>query len=421
VIYNTNKKKIINDPVYGFINIPGDFVFDLIQHSWIQRLRNIKQLGLTSYVFPGATHTRFQHCLGALHLMDMALQTLKSKGVSISSEEEEAAFIAILLHDIGHGPFSHALEESIIKGITHEEMSILLMSKLNQEFTGKLDLAIEIFTGRYRRKFFHELIAGQADMDRLDYLRRDSFYTGVIEGSVGSDRIIRMLNVADERLVIEEKGIYSLEKLLIARRLMYWQVYMHKTVISSENLLVNTLKRAKELARKDIELFSSPALKFFLYNEIGQNEFSGNGLFTPNIIASNFVRLDDSDILISAKYWSDHSDKILADLSARLMRRNLLAVELQNEPFDQERVEELRKKTIKLLDIKPDLVHYYVFSDQISNLAYAPDGTSEIMILLKSGAIASIREVSDAFDHRVLSERITKYLLCYPKECRYDK
>ncbi|HCI55369.1 MAG TPA: HD domain-containing protein [Bacteroidales bacterium] len=421
MIYNTNKKKIINDPVYGFINIPGDFVFDLIQHSWIQRLRNIKQLGLTSYVFPGATHTRFQHCLGALHLMDMALQTLKSKGVSISSEEEEAAFIAILLHDIGHGPFSHALEESIIKGITHEEMSILLMSKLNQEFTGKLDLAIEIFTGRYRRKFFHELIAGQADMDRLDYLRRDSFYTGVIEGSVGSDRIIRMLNVADERLVIEEKGIYSLEKLLIARRLMYWQVYMHKTVISSENLLVNTLKRAKELARKDIELFSSPALKFFLYNEIGQNEFSGNGLFTPNIIASNFVRLDDSDILISAKYWSDHSDKILADLSARLMRRNLLAVELQNEPFDQERVEELRKKTIKLLDIKPDLVHYYVFSDQISNLAYAPDGTSEIMILLKSGAIASIREVSDAFDHRVLSERITKYLLCYPKECRYDK
>jgi len=421
VIYNTNKKKIINDPVYGFINIPGDFVFDLIQHSWIQRLRNIKQLGLTSYVFPGATHTRFQHCLGALHLMDMALQTLKSKGVSISSEEEEAAFIAILLHDIGHGPFSHALEESIIKGITHEEMSILLMSKLNQEFTGKLDLAIEIFTGRYRRKFFHELIAGRADMDRLDYLRRDSFYTGVIEGSVGSDRIIRMLNVADERLVIEEKGIYSLEKLLIARRLMYWQVYMHKTVISSENLLVNTLKRAKELARKDIELFSSPALKFFLYNEIGQNEFSGNGLFTPNIIASNFVRLDDSDILISAKYWSDHSDKILADLSARLMRRNLLAVELQNEPFDQERVEELRKKTIKLLDIKPDLVHYYVFSDQISNLAYAPDGTSEIMILLKSGAIASIREVSDAFDHRVLSERITKYLLCYPKECRYDK
>ncbi|MBP8959173.1 MAG: HD domain-containing protein [Bacteroidales bacterium] len=418
MIYNTNKKKIINDPVYGFINIPGDFVFDLIQHPWIQRLRNIKQLGLTSYVFPGATHSRFQHCLGALHLMDMALQTLKSKGVSISSEEEEAAFIAILLHDIGHGPFSHALEESIIKGITHEEMSLLLMRKLNQEFAGKLNLAIEIFTGLYRRKFFHELIAGQADMDRLDYLRRDSFYTGVIEGSVGSDRIIRMLNVADEKLVIEEKGIYSLEKLLIARRLMYWQVYMHKTVISSENLLVNTLKRAKGLAIKDVEILSSPALKFFLYNEIGQNEFSGNGLFTPDFIASNFVRLDDSDILISAKYWSDHSDKVLADLSGRLMQRNLFAVELQNEPFSQERIEELQRKAIKLLDVKPDMVHYYVFSDQISNLAYAPDGTSEIMILLKSGAIASIREVSDAFDHRVLSERITKYFLCYPKECR---
>ncbi len=418
MIYNTNKKKIINDPVYGFINIPGDFVFDLIQHPWIQRLRNIKQLGLTSYVFPGATHSRFQHCLGALHLMDMALQTLKSKGVSISAEEEEAAFIAILLHDIGHGPFSHALEESIIRGITHEELSLLLMQRLNMEFGGRLDLAIEIFTGSYERKFFHELIAGQADVDRLDYLRRDSFYTGVIEGSVGSDRIIRMLNVADERLVIEEKGIYSLEKLLIARRLMYWQVYMHKTVISSENLLVNTLKRAKELARKDVEMFSSPALKFFLYNEIGRIEFSNKGVFTPDIIASNFVRLDDSDILISAKYWSDHSDKVLADLSGRLMRRDLFAVELQNEPFGENRIEDLRRKVVKELNIEPDMIHYYVFSDKISNLAYAPDGSTEIMILLKSGATAGIREVSDAFDHRVLLERITKYFLCYPKECR---
>jgi len=418
VIYNTNKKKIINDPVYGFINIPGDFVFDLIQHPWIQRLRNIKQLGLTSYVFPGATHSRFQHCLGALHLMDMALQTLKSKGVSISAEEEEAAFIAILLHDIGHGPFSHALEESIIRGITHEELSLLLMQRLNMEFAGRLDLAIEIFTGSYERKFFHELIAGQADVDRLDYLRRDSFYTGVIEGSVGSDRIIRMLNVADERLVIEEKGIYSLEKLLIARRLMYWQVYMHKTVISSENLLVNTLKRAKELARKDVEMFSSPAIKFFLYNEIGRIEFSNKGVFTPDIIASNFVRLDDSDILISAKYWNDHSDKVLADLSGRLMRRDLFAVELQNEPFGENRIEDLRRKVVKELNIEPDMIHYYVFSDKISNLAYAPDGSTEIMILLKSGATAGIREVSDAFDHRVLLERITKYFLCYPKECR---
>jgi HD superfamily phosphohydrolase len=417
VVYLTNKRKIINDPVYGFISIPGDFVFDLIEHPWFQRLRNIKQLGLTSFVYPGATHSRFQHGLGALHLMNLAIATLRSKGVSISADEEEATLIAILLHDAGHGPFSHALENSIISGITHEDLSLLLMKKLNEKYNGKLDLAIEIFTGTYNRKFFHELISGQMDMDRLDYLRRDSFFTGVIEGSVGSDRIIRMLNVVDDSLVVEEKGIYSLEKFLIARRLMYWQVYMHKTVISSESLLVNILKRAKEIANKGHDLFTTPALRFFLYNNIGHPDLTDEGKFTPGMVASNFTRLDDSDILVSAKYWADHSDKVLSDLSGRLLRRDLFAIELQNDPFPLERVSDLDAIARKLLNISQDLVEYYVFTNSISNLAYTPDAPV-VKILLKSGKTADISTVSDMFDHAFLSERITKYFLCYPKEFR---
>ena len=415
--YITNKRKIINDPVYGFISIPGEFIFDLIEHRWFQRLRNIKQLGLTSFVYPGANHSRFQHCLGALHLMDTAVRTLRTKGVAISAEEEEAVLCAILLHDSGHGPFSHALESSIITGISHENLSLLLMKKLNDEFSGKLSLAIEIFTGTYSRKFLHELIAGQMDMDRLDYLRRDSFFTGVIEGSVGSDRIIRMLNVVDDSLVIDEKGIYSLEKFLIARRLMYWQVYMHKTVLSSESLLVKILKRAKELAGEGQDMYSTPALRFFLYNKIGNDDLLKEGIFTPGLIASNFTRLDDSDILVSAKYWADHSDKVLSDLSARLMKRNLLAIELQNDPFSKEKVSDLKAMVKKRLKISPEMTDYYVFTSSISNLAYTPDAP-EVKILLKSGKTADISSVSDMFDHRFLSERITKYFLCYPKECR---
>ena len=415
--YKTNKRKIINDPVYGFISIPGDFIFDLIEHPWFQRLRNIKQLGLTSFVYPGANHSRFQHCLGAMHLMDMALRTLRTKGVEISSAEEEAIFCAILLHDAGHGPFSHALENSIITGISHEDLSLLLMSKLKEQFNNKLDLAIEIFKGEYPRKFLHELIAGQMDMDRLDYLRRDSFFTGVIEGSVGSDRIIRMLNVVDDSLVIDEKGIYSLEKFLIARRLMYWQVYMHKTVISSESLLVKILKRAKELAGEGRDLWATPALRFFLYNKLGPDDLFKEGKFTPGLVAANFNRLDDSDILVSAKYWADHSDKILSDLSSRLMKRDLLAIELQNEPFPKERVNKLKTLTTELFGISQELTDYYVFTNAISNLAYTPDAT-EVKILLKSGKTADISIVSDMFDHRFLSERVTKYFLCYPKECR---
>lgn len=417
MVYQINKRKIINDPVYGFISIPGDFVFDLIEHPWYQRLRNIKQLGLTNFVYPGANHTRFQHGLGALHLMELAISTLRSKGAEISMEEEEATYIAILLHDIGHGPFSHALESSIINGITHEDLSLLLMKKLNEEYSGKLDLAIQIFLGSYKRKFLHELISGQMDMDRLDYLRRDCFFTGVIEGSVGSDRIIRMLNVVDDALVADEKGIYSLEKFLIARRLMYWQVYMHKTVISSESLLVNVLRRAKQLASEGIDIYSTPALRFFLYNKLDKSDLTGNNLVTPGLIAANFTKLDDSDILVSAKYWADNADKVLSDLSQRLLRRDLFATELQDSPFPEERVKELRSRAGKLMMVGKDFEDYYVLTNSISIMAYTPDG-AEVKILLKNGTTADISAVSDMFDHRFLSERFTKYFLCYPKECR---
>jgi len=417
LVYLTNKRKIINDPVYGFISIPGDFVFDIIEHSWFQRLRNIKQLGLTSFVYPGANHSRFQHGLGALHLMEMAVSTLRSKGVEITQEEEEATYLAILLHDIGHGPFSHALENSIIEGIAHEDLSLLLMRRLNDEYHGKLDLAIEIFLGRYHRKFLHELVSGQIDMDRLDYLRRDCFFTGVIEGSVGSERIIRMLNVADESLVIEEKGIYSLEKFLIARRLMYWQVYMHKTVLSSESLLVKVLQRARELAIRGADLFTTPALRFFLYNQFEKKDLLNDGDFTPGIIASTFVRLDDTDIFTAAKYWADDSDSVLSDLAARLMRRDLFAIELQNEPFKKEKLRQLKKVAGDLLHVSPEHSDYYVFSGTISNLAFTPDAP-EVKILLKNGKTEDISTVSDMFEQRFISERITKYFLCYPKECR---
>jgi HD superfamily phosphohydrolase len=339
------------------------------------------------------------------------------KGTEISPEEEEAALVAILLHDIGHGPFSHALETSIINGITHEDVSLLIMQKLNETYSGKLDMAIEIFRGDYPRKFFHELITGQVDMDRLDYLRRDSFFTGVIEGSVGSDRIISMLNVVNDNLVIDEKGIHSLEKFLIARRLMYWQVYMHKTVLSSESLLVRVLQRARELALAGHDLYATPALRFFLYNQIGKADLSQENTFTPGLIASNFMKLDDTDVLVSAKYWSDDSDRTLADLAGRLSRRDLFAVELQNSSFPDERIKKLEKKAQDILKIVPQNTIYYVFSGSISNFAFAPDMPG-VLILLKTGKIVNISEVSDMFDHRFVSERMTKFFLCYPKECR---
>ncbi len=417
VVWQTNKRKIINDPVYGFISIPGDFVYDIMEHAWFQRLRNIKQLGLTSFVYPGANHSRFQHAIGALHLMEMAVSTLRSKGVLISEEEEEATYIAILLHDIGHGPFSHALEHSIIEGISHEDLSLLLMKKLDEEFGGRIGMAIKIFLGSYEKSFLHELISGQMDMDRLDYLRRDSFFTGVIEGSVGSERIIRMLNVSEGHLVIDEKGIYSLEKFLIARRLMYWQVYMHKTVLSAESLLVRLLKRARELSVSGRDIYTTPALKFFLKNRIEKPDIWRERMYTPGLIASNFVRLDDSDILASSKYWADSSDMILSNLAKRLINRDLFAIELQNEPFTEEKSTTVRQKAIEQLDLDQSTVEYFVYSGSVSNLAYTPEAP-EVKILLKNGATDVISSVSDMFDQRFISERIVKYFLCYPKEIR---
>jgi len=417
VVWQTNKRKIINDPVYGFISIPGDFVYDIMEHAWFQRLRNIKQLGLTSFVYPGANHSRFQHAIGALHLMEMAVSTLRSKGVLISEEEEEATYIAILLHDIGHGPFSHALEHSIIEGISHEDLSLLLMKKLDEEFGGRIGMAIKIFLGSYEKSFLHELISGQMDMDRLDYLRRDSFFTGVIEGSVGSERIIRMLNVSEGHLVIDEKGIYSLEKFLIARRLMYWQVYMHKTVLSAESLLVRLLKRARELSVSGRDIYTTPALKFFLKNRIEKPDIWRERMYTPGLIASNFVRLDDSDILASSKYWADSSDMILSNLAKRLINRDLFAIELQNEPFTEEKSTTVRQKAIEQLDLDQSTVEYFVYSGSVSNLAYTPEAP-EVKILLKNSTTDVISSVSDMFDQRFISERIVKYFLCYPKEIR---
>lgn len=410
-------RKIVNDPVYGFIDIPGDFIFDIIENQWFQRLRHIRQLGLTNYVYPGANHTRFQHSLGALHLMGLAIETLRIKGASISSAEEEAVLAAILLHDIGHGPFSHALENSLISDGTHEDISLLVMQILNDRYGGRLSMAIDIFKGVYGRQFFHELIAGQTDMDRLDYLRRDSFFTGVIEGSVGSDRIIKMLSIRRDRLVIEEKGIYSVEKFLIARRLMYWQVYMHKTVIAAERVLVAILKRAREIVEDGGELFVSPWLGFFLSNIVTRADIEGRGKLDREEVAANFLRLDDDDIFQCAKIWMNHSDKVLSMLSRSLILRDLPAIELSNEPFTPGRVTQLKVLAGDLLGIEPEMTDYFVFSGDVSNMTYAPD-EPQVGILLKGGAIRNISEVSEMFDHRSLSQKRIKYFLCYPKKLR---
>jgi len=408
----TNKRKIINDPVYGFITVPGDFIFDLVCHPWFQRLRNIRQLGLTSYVYPGAVHTRFQHSLGAMYLTAMAIQTLRSKEVTVSPEEEEAVLAAILLHDTGHGPFSHALEHSLVEEMPHETVSLLIMKELNRQFNGRLSLAIKIFEGSYHRRFFHELIAGQMDMDRMDYLRRDSFYTGVIEGSVGSDRIIRMLNVSDDRLVIEEKGIYSVEKFLIARRLMYWQVYNHRTVVSAEKLLTSLLVRAREVTVRGDTLFAAPSFSFFLHP---RNISPGSEEEEEMIL--NFTSLDESDIMSATKVWMNHGDRILADLCRRLVNRDLLAVELQNEPFEEGRIAELKKAAGNLMGLTDAETDYYVNTGDVYNQTYAT-GVPEVRILLKNGEIRDITAVSDIFDHQALTEKVTKYYLCYPKEVR---
>lgn len=408
----TNKRKIINDPVYGFISLPDAFIYDLVEHPWFQRLRNIRQLGLSAYVYPGAVHTRFQHSLGSMHLTQLALETLHAKGIEITPEEEDAVLAAILLHDIGHGPFSHALEHTLVDEISHEQLSLMMMQEINRQRGGDLATAISVFSGKYSRRFLSELISGQLDMDRMDYLRRDSFFTGVVEGEVGFDRIIHMLNVSDDMLAIDEKGIYSVEKFLIARRLMYWQVYNHRTVLSAEKLLQNLIIRAKELRSAGTVMFASPSLDFFLKNS-GKKTDEGN----HNELLSNFTTLDESDIISATKVWISHPDRILSDLSRRFINRDLLAIELQNEPFKPERVEELKKAAGDLLDLAPEELKYYVFTGEVYNQTYAP-GKVEVRILLKNGEIRDITTASDIFDHKALSEKVTKFFLCYPKECR---
>jgi uncharacterized protein len=411
----TNKRKIVNDPVYGFINISSDLVFDLIEHPWFQRLRRIRQLGLTNLVYPGAMHTRFQHALGAVFLMEQAISVIRSKGHDVTDEEAEAVTIAILLHDIGHGPFSHALEFSLIEHHTHEDLSELIMDELNKQFNGRLSLAIEIFQNNYHKKFLQQLISGQLDMDRLDYLRRDSFFTGVIEGVVSSDRIIKMLNVVNDNLVVEAKGIYSIEKFLIARRLMYWQVYLHKTVLSAENLLVNILKRAKKLSLQGDDLFASPAFLFFLSREFTENDLSKSNDEIRNKILENFVMLDDTDIVSATKVWQNHSDKTLSLLCKHMNNRLLYKIELQNGAFPISRIDELREKTKSKLGLTNDEVEYFVFSDTISGNTYDASD-NQISILYNNGNVVDISEASDILNIQVLSKVVKKHFLCYPKE-----
>ena len=408
--HRVNKRKILNDPVYGFITLKYDILLDLIDHHYFQRLRRISQLGLSHLVYPGALHNRFHHALGATFLMDNAIEVIRSKGHEITDEEAEAAHIAILLHDVGHGPFSHALEHSIVHGINHEDISEMMMARLNEEFKGKLSLAIEIFNGNYHKPFLHQLVSSQLDMDRLDYLRRDSFYSGVAEGNIGSERIIKMLNVHNKQLVVEEKGIYSIEKFIVARRLMYWQVYLHKTVLSAEYLLVHILKRAKHLADRGQSLWASPSLSVFLNNHFGKRDF-----LEDSKLLDTFARLDDYDILSAIKVWQDHEDKVLAKLCKMLITRKLFRIELQGEPFSQDRKDEVLRKIQDTWKLSAEDASYFFVSDSINNNAYSSAAES-IRILFKSGEIKDAAEASDHFNLSALSKAVEKHFICYPRE-----
>ncbi|TLX76192.1 HD domain-containing protein [Labilibacter sediminis] len=408
-----NKLKIINDPVYGFIKIPYDFIYDILQHRFFQRLRGIKQLGLTSLVYPGATHNRFQHAVGAMHLMSSAVAVLKSKGIDITEAESEAVHVAILLHDIGHGPFSHALEHSVVDRLSHEHLSLLFMQQLNKEFNGRLDLAIKIFKNDYYKKFLHQLVSSQLDMDRLDYLRRDSFYSGVTEGVIGSDRIIKMLHVFNDQLVVESKGIYSIEKFLIARRLMYWQVYLHKTAIVAERMLVKVLKRARFLICNGSDVFAAPHLLYFLRNSISFKDFSEN-----EAVLEKFAQLDDSDIMSAIKVWTHHDDFILSELSRAIVNRDLLHIELKKESFDKSKIKQIKSKIKQDYGLSNnDEVSYFVSVEVIENHAYSLTDEN-INILFSGGVIKDVSKASDILNLSVLSKNVKKNVLCYPKALR---
>ena len=403
----TNKQKIVNDPIYGFITIPNSLIYDLIQHPYFQRLRRISQMGLSYLVYPGAHHTRFHHALGAMHMMQKAIEVLRFKEIEISKEEENALLIAILLHDIGHGPFSHAMEHSIVE-VHHEELSLFFMDKLNKEFNGKLSLAIKIFKGEYHRLFMLQLISSQLDMDRMDYLKRDSFYSGVAEGNINSDRLIQMMNVVDDVLVMEEKGIYSIEKFLTSRRLMYWQAYLHKTSLVAELILTNALKRAKELLQKGIEIECSKPFHYFMQNRITNEDFDDEKLHT-------FSKLDDFDIISALKDWQYHDDFILSSLSKMIINRDLLKVKLSSEKFPKEILEEYRSKIAETFTISKQDAEYFVFKGKIKNQAY--DKAAEpIRILKKDRTIEDVVEASDQLNLKALSKPVIKYYICYPKQ-----
>lgn len=402
-----NKLKIINDPVYGFIHIPNAFIFDLIEHPFFQRLWRISQMGLSHLVYPGAKHTRFHHALGCMYLMQKAVQTLRHKRITISAQEEEALYIAILLHDIGHGPFSHAMEHSLVEGISHEEISLAFMQELNRIFPEKLSIAIEIFQKKYPKAFMNQLVSSQLDMDRLDYLKRDSFYTGVGEGNINSERIIAMLTVKDDTLIVEEKGIYSIEEFLVARRLMYWQVYLHKTSIGAEFLLIKVLERVKELYKEGKHLPMTPALEFFVQNHITKELFDSKAL-------QLFAQLDDYDIISGLKQWQYSDDKVLSNLSYRLLNRDLLRVKLYKTPVTEKEIQSLLQKVAKQYDIPLSLAHYFVFTGEISNTAYRKD-EQNIFIHTKENQVVDVTIASDQMNLDALATKVTKYYLCSPK------
>lgn len=402
--------KIINDPVFGFINIPKGLLYDIVRHPILQRLNRIKQVGLSSVVYPGAQHTRFQHSLGAFYLMSEAIQHLQAKGNFIFDSEAEAVKAAILMHDIGHGPFSHVLEDTIVQGISHEEISLMLMESINREFAGQLTLAIQIFKDEYPKRFLHQLVSGQLDMDRLDYLSRDSFYSGVSEGNIGAARIIKMLDVKNDQLVVESKGIYSIENFLVARRLMYWQVYLHKTSVAYEKMLVSTLLRAKELANMGVELFASPALKFFLYNDINRERFKND----PECL-EKFLLLDDNDIWTALKVWCNHNDIILSTLSQGMVNREVFKVEVSAQPSTEEQIDAISERIANQLHISKKDSHYFISTTSIEKNMYNPADDS-IDILYNDGSTTNIAEASDMLNISVLSKKVKKYYLCYLRE-----
>lgn len=413
-----NKLKIINDPIYGFVKIPYEIIFDILEHPYFQRLRRIKQLGLTDYIYPGAVHSRFQHVLGAMHLMTSAIDVLRNKGVGISEKEAQAVTLAILLHDIGHGPFSHTLEHSFVKNISHEQISILYMKELNKQFERKLDLCIEIFTNSYHKKFLHQLVSSQLDMDRLDYLRRDSFFSGVVEGNVGSERIIKMLDVYKDKLVVQQKGIYSVEKFLLARRLMYWQVYLHRAVISAEQMLIMILKRAKKLASKGKKLTATKALEFFLYHSITSVEDFMKTDKNGKSPLQYFALLDDSDIISAIKQWQNHKDKTLSELSKRLINRKLLKIDIF--PFSEKKemkakLEKKKKQSMKKFALSEKEVKYFVFGDYVYNNAYAKTDENKINIIDNKRKLQDIASASDISNLKALSKTVRKYFICYPE------